>query len=213
MNRHELMAFSVRDNQKRQFREGQEFLAPAVWVTAKPSSSTTGSNVSFRSDRQTMRRRDISDVYRTSRHWWNQQPTRNVERPDNSREHTSWAWFFLSLSSCFYSVAGGSTTAVLMSAAASAPFCSSSSLSFFFEGSGLSLFNADVLRPAEGHAARVINARRSPTPWRRRTWTCVNIPGTETERSPYCCVWRHADRVARPEPCCGRCHVNFLRAA
>ena len=32
------------------------------------------------------------------------------------------------------------------------------------------LRGADVLRPAEGNTARVVNARRLPTPRRRRTW-------------------------------------------
>jgi hypothetical protein len=46
------------------------------------------------------------------------------------------------------------------------------------------LRGADVLRPAEGNRARVVNARRSPTPRRRRTWHAQTPSGREPDFLP-----------------------------
>jgi len=57
------------------------------------------------------------------------------------------------------------------------------------------LRGADVLRPAEGNTARVENARRSPTPRRRRPWHAQTPPAREPGDLQAVRVRRHADRV------------------
>jgi hypothetical protein len=59
------------------------------------------------------------------------------------------------------------------------------------------LRGADVLRPAEGNTARVVNARRSPTPRRRRTWHAQTPSAREPGDLQAVRVGRHADRVGK----------------
>jgi hypothetical protein len=63
------------------------------------------------------------------------------------------------------------------------------------------LRGADVLRPAEGNRARVVNARRSPTPRRRRTWHAQTPSVREPGDLQSVRVWHHTDRVGKAGGC------------
>ena len=59
------------------------------------------------------------------------------------------------------------------------------------------LRGADAFRPAEGNTARVENARRSPTPRRRRPWHAQTPSAREPGDLQAVRVRRHADRVGK----------------